>query len=257
MEIPAPPIKCEGFSPEQSFVESIQLFIADAARQFDLNLQDLEAVTIAEDYKTALGAFDTGFGPQEKIPVSRGSGVCIGMTPEVFRAGRLRSHVILPHQIAKGLLQADGQSKNEARYAVTHELAHVDEHHKSATCFSADIIKLHHSPDRRTVGKRTIWSEYYVCRKVAAVHPGMSTSLEELFVRAHEELEYRVEVAKAHIAGGTGAEIERDNVIDPILNCLIAAARLLGHLERFIALTPKHIPNGSGLCWQIRVSGLS
>lgn len=159
--------------------------VAAAKNTFQLVLDDCEGISVAADFVAFSERFDTGFGDHDRIKASENA---VGVTPETLRRGKLGSHVILPKKITDQLLSAPGsRARAEARYTVLHELAHAHEHRIRATYFAQQTVALHQKPDALAVARRAIWSEYYVCRKVAQADPSLTRTLEESLTQSTDE----------------------------------------------------------------------
>lgn len=93
MDSGALPIRIADFAIDEAVVQAIRDCVREATASFALELDTLEAISIAEDYRNFTNQFDTGFGPQDRVEVSDTG---VGVTPEVLRHGHVLSHVIVP-----------------------------------------------------------------------------------------------------------------------------------------------------------------
>jgi hypothetical protein len=85
------------------------------------------------------------------------------------------------------------------------------------------------TPDPFQVGRRAVWSEYYVCRKVASAHPAILCTLEELLVRPTEEFSNDCATARARIAASNDKAGVHGRLCSTAFRVFSDAARLLGH----------------------------
>lgn len=210
-------------------IQALLDYVREVSQSITLELDTLEGISIAENYRDFTKGFDTGFGPQDRLDVSD---LAVGVTPLVLRKGQLGSHIIFPSSITAAF-GCPGQPmlKGDALYTIAHELAHADEHHRSGTKFAAKLIELHMTPDLFQVGRRAVWSDYYVCRKVASVLPGMLSALEEQFVRSTEEFSNDCATARARLAATKDRARVHGDLCSSGFRFFIVAARLLGHLD--------------------------
>lgn len=226
----SPEIRSDGFVIEATLSGRLREFVGRCTRDLSLQLQDCEAITFAANYRGFVHQFDTGFGPHERPEVSdRG----VGFTPETLRDGSLGSHVIFPRMTLQAFDgKISGLSINEARNVIAHELAHADEHRRTALAFRDEILGLHGpSPDGLHVGRKAIWNEYYVCRTVASVNPGTLTLLEQSVRETMSDFGNACSTAWSRVAAGDDRERVKDNLISAGIRFLQTAAQLLGHVD--------------------------
>jgi hypothetical protein len=223
------PVHLVDFTTDESVVQALRSYVQDVSQRFALELDTLEGISGADDFRGYANKFQTGFGPQDRPDVSD---FAVGFTPEVLRDGRLGSHVILQRSIIAAFGRQDkSEPRERALYTVAHELAHADEHHRSGKQFAAQLIELHMRPNPFQIGRRAVWSEYYVCRKVAFADPAGLSTLEELLVRSTEEFSNDCASARARIAASNDKAGVHGRLCSSAFRFFIDAARLLGHLD--------------------------
>lgn len=101
-----------------------------------LNLEGVEAVTIADDYAGALTQVQRGFETTHTLTPSNdefGSGAA--MAVPVIRDGRLKTHTVLYSGISRALLQPDCDVYQNAVHTLAHEAAHAHDHLTEAKAF--------------------------------------------------------------------------------------------------------------------------
>ena len=225
-----PEIRADGFILDEDLLETLRSFVVHWQQLLSLQLQDCEAITIASDYPGFVRLFNTGFGPHEKPEVSeRGA----GFAPETLRSEKLGSHVIFPRLTIDAFAgKVAGFSADDARNVVVHELAHADEHCRTAQAFRDEVLALHSSDtDGIQVGRKAVWNEYYVCRTVAQVNPGIVTLLEQSLKQTIKEFGNDCSTARQRrIATGNYERVASD-LWSSALRFFQDAARLLGHLD--------------------------
>ena len=218
------------FSIDVELEERFREFVALCGQNFALQLQDCEAITVAIDYQGFVKRFVTGFGAHDRPSVSERG---VGFAPETLRKGELGSHLIFPKMTLDAF---DGKvsalSVAEARNIIAHELAHADEHRRTALAFREEVLKLHApGPDSLHVGRKAVWNEYYVCRTVASVNPGTLTLLEESLREMISEFGNACSTARSLVAAGQDLERVKGHLISVGIRFLMTAAQLLGHVD--------------------------
>lgn len=223
-------IFADGFTPEEASIVFVQQLIASGIANLGLNLDLLEGITILADYQRGVSQFDTGF-EDGALSASEGSVVGVGMTPLVLRGGVLKSHILLPRKIVDDAnIQDHSEQARKARYAISHELGHCDDHQNLAARFRAELLDTAARRNVLDVGCRATWSEYCVCRLVAKECPEILRDMEESIVRALESFEAESRVAAHYGSIGDRGEGQR-HAFGAGFNLFIAFARLLGHLD--------------------------
>jgi len=107
-------------SPVYSFLQLFGAF---------LNLEGIEAVTIAADYKAAVAGVERGFGDAPALSPSEdvfGSGSA--MAVPVLRGGTLKTHIVLHSGIAQGLVSTEKKLSGLAVHLIAHEAGHAHDH---------------------------------------------------------------------------------------------------------------------------------
>lgn len=226
----SPEIRTDGFVINEDLLERLQRFVAGWQQLLALQLQDCEAITIASDYSGFVRNFDTGFGPHEQAEVSERG---VGFAPETLRSGKLGSHVIFPRTTIDAF---DGKSAelsaDEAGNVIVHELAHADEHRRTAQAFRDEVLALH-SADAGgiQVGRKAVWNEYYVCRTVAKVNPGTVTLLERSVKQTIEGFGNDCSTARQRVAATGNPGRVTSDLWSSAFRFFLDAAKLLGHLD--------------------------
>jgi hypothetical protein len=219
----------DGFQPQSGDSEAISSFVSACKTEFALALYALNSVTFVAEFSAFCQNFDTGFGTNDPPDPSE---LAVGITPELLVQGELRSQIILPASVAERFRRPRSmQDRTETNYILAHELAHADEHYRRGQAFSAEVIDSHLNPNPLKLGARATWSEYYVCRKVAKVSPSMSQPMGETLIRATEEFGNLCSTAPERIRYVPDKDRLKGELISSGIRFLIAAARLLGHMD--------------------------
>lgn len=91
-----------------------------------INLERLEAVTVAHDYVETLAAINHGFPSQHVLTPTRDKyGTGIAMTATVLRDGQPRSHIVLDANYMRAIVSEDAVSKQVTVHTLAHECFHV------------------------------------------------------------------------------------------------------------------------------------
>ena len=136
-----------------------------------LNLEGLEAVTIADDYTGALAQVERGFETTRTLTPSNDEfGTGLAMSVPVFRDGRLKTHIVLHSGISRALLQPDCEVYKEAIYTLAHEAAHAHDHLMESRAVPGLYgTRIYDHRDRRLFTlAHMCWNEYIACRLSAA-----------------------------------------------------------------------------------------
>jgi len=223
-------ISADGFTPEEPSIVFVHQLVASAIANFGLNLDLLEGITILADYQRGVSQFDTGF-EDGALSASEGSVVGVGMTPLVLRGAVLKCHILLPRKVVDDAKMPDhSELARKARYTISHELGHCDDHQNLTSRFRAEVLDTAARRNVLDVGCRATWSEYYVCRLVAKECPEMLRDMEESTVRALESFEAESRIAARYGSMGDREEGQR-HAFGAGFNLFIVFARLLGHLD--------------------------
>ncbi|WP_313124854.1 hypothetical protein [Pseudescherichia sp.] len=92
-----------------------------------INLINLDGVTVSYDYEHALASLDRGVETLKKLTPSSGDVVGVAMTPMVIRDGEIKNHIVINAAFIEGILSNDYASEefNSALAIIAHECAHV------------------------------------------------------------------------------------------------------------------------------------
>jgi hypothetical protein len=159
-----------------------------------LNLERLDAVTVAYDYDTALKEVDRGTVCQEVTATNDTFARGVGMAVRVLRKGQVKSHIV----VAAGLMNSL-RSENDPNYQLAigllaHEAAHVHDSLMQDLAFPGVLLQ-------RSTGFRegillqmaqVCWDEYAACRLSTRIGDDKQLAwFEETFCSFAEEVRER------------------------------------------------------------------
>ena len=181
------PFHLIGFSSEddaKSAVNLVDKAIFETSQQLGLNIESLDGVTIAYDYRAALAGLDRGFQSNNPLtPTGDSIADGVAMAPMVRRDGRVMSHVVLNASILPTIEQPI--SGLDGRYLIAHELAHVHEHHCRDQVLPNTLLEPFDDPDDHSVLwqiAEACWCEYAACYLSAAIAPSHAAIFETTVV---------------------------------------------------------------------------
>lgn len=94
-----------------------------------LNLEGLEAVTVADDYKGTISLIDQGFKKASALtPTEDGFGSGAAMAVPVLRDGKLKTHIVLHSNLLRVLALSENEMSGVAIHTMAHEAGHAHDH---------------------------------------------------------------------------------------------------------------------------------
>ena len=181
------PFHLIGFSSEdaaKSAVSLVDKVIFDTSQQLGLNIESLDGVTIAYDYRAALAGLDRGFQPNNPLaPTSDAVADGIAMAPMVRRDGRIMSHIVLNASILPTIEQPI--SGIDGRYLIAHELGHVHEHCCRDRVLPNTLLQPLDDPRDHPILwqiAEACWCEYAACYLSAAIAPAHAAIYETTII---------------------------------------------------------------------------
>jgi hypothetical protein len=170
------------------------------ATELDLNLDDLDGVTVAHDYARALAELDRGFATSKVLTPTSDLAVGIAMTPAVLRGGSVKAHIVLHAGIPESLTSEDEATVQLAIYLLAHEAAHVHDLAMRNRAFPGVLLNQQLSGEDGYLFQAAdaCWDEYAACRLSARIYPEQVKHFETVFCDA---LAVARERANRHVAG--------------------------------------------------------
>jgi hypothetical protein len=222
---------------------------------YSFDLSGLEGVTVAENYTKFLASFDTGFEGEEILTASSGGNTGVGITPEVLRGGFVRSHIILPRHIALSLLEREDDARQSV-YTLSHEAAHADEHQRSASRHSAEMIALHRQADFYGTLARACWGEYYACRKSAFSYPGMSEWIDQMVMASISDSRSRLRKISSDYRVNRDKPALDQAVTNFCTDIYIAFSRFRGHQDGLTDCGVRDTVSENSISFELEKNGL-
>ena len=211
-----------------------------------LNLEGLEAITIADDYAGAAANVERGFETfQALTPTNDEFGTGLAMAVPVIRAGCLKTHIVLDSRIPRALLNPDCGIYQEAIYTLAHEAAHAHDHQIESRAFPG--LYGTRIPDYRDGRLFTLahicWNEYIACRLSAAWGTETycndnSDTLCEMLSSARR----RGDACFDRYAGPTEIQKTENELIEVYGTLLVRTSYLVGHVHGLDATVAEKAP---------------
>lgn len=124
----------------ESFVISVQAFddpkrakalgqrIGTIVRELsrDIDLHDLDGITVAANYGLALANLDRGIETSKPLAATDSYAVGVAMTPTVMRNGEVKSHIVINAHLVTALEDLEHADVPIAIHLIAHECAHVE-----------------------------------------------------------------------------------------------------------------------------------
>ncbi|TQF35305.1 hypothetical protein UNPF46_25240 [Bradyrhizobium sp. UNPF46] len=127
-----------------------------------LDLERLDAVSVAYNYPEALANVDRGLGGTATLTATSASyGLGVAMTPAVLRNGVVKAHMVYDANVVRGI-EAD-EINRELFHLIAHECGHVHDLKARDEAFPNVLMQTRYSNLRRNVLGSTAaacWDEY-------------------------------------------------------------------------------------------------
>lgn len=156
----------------------------------NINLSNLDGITVAYDYPQALLDLDRGYDTLHKLTPSSEMAFGIAMTPAVKRDGRIKSHIVLHAGVIISLADPESEHFGLALHILAHECAHVEAKHCFDTCFPGMVLQKVHQNAHEAFRWQIIdacWEEYIVTCISASIGDDPTEGYEETFSVALRE----------------------------------------------------------------------
>ena len=221
-------IELRGFDTEESahsFANLLRIYIRELSRHIDM--ERLDGITVAYDYKEALAGLDRGFETSRALtPTEESFGIGVAMTPAVMREGVVKSHIVFSAGIIRILENHDHEYHKDSLYLVAHECGHVHDQKYRDLAFPGVLLRKKAASYEQDVFQQIVqacWDEYAACRLSA----GFAT---DGVIKGHEDtLLHRLENTRTEASEA----IKAYRMHGDVQRLLIEAAGRYGDLMKF------------------------
>jgi hypothetical protein len=235
------PISVRGFESEAEAAEFAQLlgeYVIEISRNIDLS--QLDGVTVAYDYSQALANLDRGYQSAQTLTPSEGAVVGVAMTPSVIRGEQLKSHIVFNALYVRPLENTEHEYYRSALHTLAHECAHVEVTHSFDMAFPNRLLKRGHADMQDALRWQVIlacWDEYAATSITAQYGEAPTVGYEDTLLGALAEI--RNQVNELIIAYRVHADVQR--ILEEVYSAM-------GNLLKFSAY---HLGNlaGLGMAW--------
>lgn len=209
------PFQLSGFDTEEAaynLANIIFTLMREFSRQIDL--RDLDGVTVAYDYGAALATLDRGVQTSGPLTASEGWAFGIAMTPAVLRDGKVKSRIVLRADVVDVLGDPEHEDFRQAVHVIAHECAHVEVRSRFDAVFPGQVLQATY-PNRLAAYRAQVveacWDEYAATRLAALWGRDPTEDYETTFLhalgRAREEANEEVRRYRTH--GEVDAVVQR------------------------------------------------
>ena len=138
----------------------------------DIDLRNLDGITLAIDYQKALAELDRGrtdLQPLSSSTFDKDGAIGAAMAPSVWRDGEVKTHLVFNLSVVAGLALEDTQSEDWqlSLHTLAHECAHVEVTAAMDAAFPGKILQekiTDHLKGRRWEVISATWDEYGATR---------------------------------------------------------------------------------------------
>jgi len=228
---------CLGGFQTETDANEVGMLVGGFLRLFGtyLNLERLDGVTVAYDYKAALAGIQRGANCSQELAATNDRfAVGVAMAVPVLRDGKPKSHLVLDAALVGLLRDQDNPDHQLAVGLLAHEAAHVHDLLMQDRAFPGFIMQ-------RSVGYREgillqianpCWNEYAACRLSARFEYGKQLEwFGETFCEFAEEAKERSNEYIRQYRRRGDLNILVPQIVAEYGGVLKYAAYLLGHLD--------------------------
>jgi hypothetical protein len=203
------------------------------ASELNLDLDDLDGVTVAHDYARALAELDRGFVASKPLTPTSDLAEGIAMTPAVQRGGCVKAHIVLHAGIPESLKSEDEATVHLAIYLLAHEAAHVHDLTMRKRAFPGVLLNQQLSGEDGYLFQAAdaCWDEYAACRLSARIYPEQVQHFETVFCDALAVARERANLHLARYWQDRNHTKAFSGVYSEYSNLLKYASYLIGHID--------------------------
>lgn len=232
-----------------SIPEAYALSLGGATQYFlnllgkNVDLSDLDGVTIAEDYHLAMTTLDRGYQTNHVLTATNDIATGVAMSPRVLRDGQLKTHILLDAGTIKPLADTKDPGFAQALYVFAHECAHVEVTARFEAAFPGQLLR------RKFLFMEGLqwdvilpaWNEYGACRKSRGIGADLTEFYEQKLLDCLEKTPAQTNAA----ISAYRKDLNGDQL-------LIEVYRVQGDLLKFASYYLGHLA-GAGESWEGRV----
>jgi hypothetical protein len=185
------PVSLRCFDTEdhaKKFGDLVAMWVRVFSSQIDMS--NLDGITIAFDYNQALLDLDRGYETKHKLTPSDEFAFGVAMTPAVIRDGKLKSHMLFNASVLLPLEDETHEGFQMAVHTLAHECAHVEVTQRFDTAFP-DFLLRTKAPNMHFYARWEVitacWDEYAVTWICAPYGADPTAGYEETFIRVLNE----------------------------------------------------------------------
>jgi hypothetical protein len=229
----------------------VQAVVAQLARE--IPLQDLDGLTIAVDYNTALATLDRG--DTDLPPVTSGAlgyGLGVAKPVTVRRDGQRKEHLVVAAGVAESWISEDAETRAFGLHTLVKMLAGI-----AHTTRYADALNMTFTPDPMAralhLAVATASSGYWSARQAAYVAPDEGETYAVLVTESVDYAEREIAGSRAHMANPSDVGPTTVRALECVSAVLTHAADWLGHRD---GLPDGEVFAGSDLAARLATRGL-
>jgi hypothetical protein len=200
-----------------------------------LNLEALDGVTIAFDYKKALAELDRGYETNYVLTPSSEFALGAAMAPAVKRDGVVKTRIVFDARVFIRFMDTNDECWPWMYYQLAHECGHAHDRRAFDLAIPNVLLTQHNFGDELNKTRFELgdgcWSEYAASRLSAEYCPGQVVHFEETFMATLEGMDERTAAIMDKFASDSqGIECFR-SLCEEYERILRFASYLLGHLN--------------------------
>jgi len=204
----------------------------------DINLTNLDGITLAADYQGALSALDRGRTDLQPLSFStydRDGAIGAAMAPSVWRDGKVKTHLVFQIGVVAGLAANDIDSDEFqfALHTLAHECSHVEVTAEMDKAFPGVLLQekiTDHYAGRRWEVINATWDEYGATRISADFGADPTDGYIEIFLTALDARDVANDAITAYRTHGDVDQVMTE-VVKAYGNLIKYSGYLLGTLD--------------------------
>ncbi|PTM88394.1 hypothetical protein [Mycoplana dimorpha] len=221
---------------EEKAGEKLAYCVGDYVRELSryINLERLDGITIAVDYKEALLALDRGYETEHRLTPSSELVEGVAMAPSVIRDGVLKSHLVLNAAYIYSLPDEEDEHYAHSLHLLAHECAHVELTMTTDKAFPDTLLKTMYNDAADACegqAETACWDEYAACRIAAPFGRDPLGDYSEAFITHLMETMTRANACIRRYR----TDHDHDRILSEVVryyqNLMTSGSYLLGHMD--------------------------